>query len=478
MDYTDTQLFIAGQWRLGHGGNSIPVINPATEEVIGQVAVAEREDLDEALAAAVAGFKVWRHVAPYERCQIMRKAAMHLRERSEGIARLLTMEQGKPLSEARIETLAAADIIEWFAEEAKRTYGRLVPARFQGVYQMVFKEPVGPVAAFAPWNFPINQIVRKLSAAVATGCSIIVKAPEETPAAPRELIRAFVDSGIPTGVVNLVYGVPSNISEYLIPHPSIRKISFTGSTAVGKQLAALAGLHMKRVTMELGGHAPAIVFDDADVGAAARVLAAAKYRNAGQVCISPTRMLVQDSVYRKFVELFVAEAEAIRVGNGLDPEAKMGSLANSRRVQAMDMLAHDALEKGAKLETGGRRIGNKGFFFEPTVLSDVPTSARAMNDEPFGPLALICPFSSFNDVVDEANRLPVGLASYAFTQSTKTATAIAAEVEAGMMSINNFGLSLPEVPFGGVKESGYGSEGGTEAMDSYLNTKFVSQAGV
>jgi succinate-semialdehyde dehydrogenase/glutarate-semialdehyde dehydrogenase len=337
---------------------------------------------------------------------------------------------------------------------------------------------VGPVAAFTPWNFPINQVVRKLSCALAAGCSIIVKAPEETPASPAELIRCFVDAGVPAGVVNLVYGVPAEISEYLIPHPVIRKISFTGSTAVGKHLAALAGAHMKRATMELGGHAPAIVFEDADVELASKLLAANKFRNAGQVCISPTRFLVQEKVYEHFVDRFVGYAKTLKVGDGLAQGTTMGPLANPRRVAAMEGFIADAVQHGANVRTGGSRIGNKGNFFEPTVLTDVSKEARVMNEEPFGPLAVIAPFSDFDEVVAEANRLPYGLASYAYTRSAKTATAIAAAVEAGMMSINHHGLALPEVPFGGVKDSGYGSEGGLEAIESYLVTKFVSQAGL
>jgi succinate-semialdehyde dehydrogenase/glutarate-semialdehyde dehydrogenase len=334
------------------------------------------------------------------------------------------------------------------------------------------------VAAFTPWNFPINQVVRKLSGAVATGCSIIVKAPEETPASPAELIRCFADAGVPAGVINLVYGVPAEISEYLIPHPVIRKMSFTGSTAVGKQLAALAGAHMKRVTMELGGHAPAIVFDDADVDTASKLLAGAKYRNAGQVCVSPTRMLVQERVYERFVEGFVQHTRAVKVGDGLAKDTTMGPTANPRRIDAMQTFIGDAVKHGAKVRAGGNRIGNKGNFFEPTVITDVPKDARVMNEEPFGPLAVITPFSTFDEVVSEANRLPYGLASYAYTRSAKTANAIAASVEAGMMSINHHGLALPEVPFGGVKDSGYGSEGGLEAIEGYLNTKFVTQAGL
>jgi succinate-semialdehyde dehydrogenase/glutarate-semialdehyde dehydrogenase len=478
MTYPNVQLHIDGKWRGSHSGKTIAVINPATEEQIGTVAHADKADLDEALAAAEKGFRAWRAVAPFERAKVMRKAAALMRERAEQIAPLMTMEQGKTLAEATMETMASADIIEWFAEEGKRAYGRIIPARGPGIYQLAIKEPVGPVAAFTPWNFPINQVVRKLSGALASGCSIIVKAPEETPAAPSELIRAFVDAGVPSGVVNLVYGVPAEISEYLIPHPVIRKISFTGSTNVGKQLSALAGLHMKRATMELGGHAPVIVFDDADIDAAAKILVGAKYRNAGQVCISPTRFMIQENVYEKFVEKFVAGTKVIKVGNGLDKDSRMGSLANPRRVAAIEEMVQDAVSRGAKVAAGGSRIGNKGYFFEPTVVTDVPKNARAMSEEPFGPLALMTSFAKFDDAAEEANRLPFGLASYAFTSSTKTATAIGAAIEAGMVSINSFGLALPETPFGGIKDSGYGSEGGTEAMEAYFNTKFITQTGV
>ncbi len=476
--YPHIQLFIDGTWGNATAGRKLPVMNPATGEPIGTVAHADRGDLDRALEAADKGFKVWRKVSAFDRSKVMRKAANLLRERADAIATLLTMEQGKPLAEAKGETLAGADVIDWFAEEARRAYGRVIPARAEGVYQLVVKEPVGPVAAFTPWNFPINQVVRKLSGALAAGCSIIVKAPEETPASPAELIRCFADAGVPAGVVGLVYGVPAEISEYLIPHPIIRKMSFTGSTVVGKQLAALAGAHMKRVTMELGGHAPAIVFDDADVDLASKLLAVGKYRNAGQVCVSPTRFLVQEKVYDNFVAKFVDHAKAATVGDGLDKATTMGPLANPRRIVAMEAFIGDAVKHGATLRTGGNRIGNKGNFFEPTVVTDVPMDARVMNEEPFGPLAVISPFSSFDDVVTEANRLPFGLASYAFTRSAKTANAIANSVEAGMVTINHLGLALPEVPFGGVKDSGYGSEGGSEAIEAYLNTKFITQAGL
>ncbi len=475
--YPNVQLHIAGKWRNAENDRSIPVLDPATEEQIGTVAHASPRDLDAALEAASRGFAVWSRMSAFDRSKIMRRAAGLMRERAETIAPLMTMEQGKPLFEAKTETLLAADIIEWFAEEARRAYGRVIPARAPDVYQLVIKEPVGPVAAFTPWNFPINQVVRKLSAALAAGCSIIVKAPEETPASPAELIRAFVDAGVPDGVIGLVYGVPSEISEYLIPHPAIRKLTFTGSTPIGKKLAALAGAHMKRITMELGGHAPAIIFDDADVETAAKQLAKAKFRNAGQVCVAPTRFLIQAKVYDHFLAKFVDEAHTFKVGNGLEKDVSMGPLANERRIPAMESLLADAQQKGAKVETGGHRIGNKGYFFEPTVVTGVNRDMRMMNEEPFGPLAMMLPFETFDEVVTEANRLPFGLASYAYTSSTKTANMLASAVEAGMMTINHLGLALPEVPFGGMKDSGYGSEGGTEAIEAYLNTKFVSQAG-
>ncbi len=473
--YPDVKLFINGEWRDALAGETIAVSDPATEEVIGKIAHARPADLDLALAAADKGFKVWRDTSAFERYKIMRKAAEILRSRAEAVAVMMTREQGKPLAQSKMEIMGAADTIDWFAEEARRTYGQIIPARFGGVSNMAVKFPVGPVAAFTPWNFPINQIVRKLSAAVATGCSIIVKAPEETPASPAELIRAFADAGVPAGVVNLVYGIPAEISEYLIPHPVIRKISFTGSTPIGKHLAALAGKHMKRATMELGGHAPAIIFDDADLDKAIEVTAAAKFRNAGQVCVAPTRFLVQEGIADRFMDGFVKAAEALKVGNGMDDGVTMGPLANERRIPAMEDMIHDAVSKGAELKTGGKRIGNKGYFFEPTVLANVPTSAKIMNEEPFGPIAIVNRFAHHDDAITEANRLPFGLASYAFTGSVKTAHALGRQVEAGMLTINHNGLAIPEVPFGGVKDSGYGTEGGSEAVESYLETRFVSQ---
>jgi succinate-semialdehyde dehydrogenase/glutarate-semialdehyde dehydrogenase len=472
--YPDVQLYIDGQWQASEDGRTLAIINPANGETLGTVAHAGIADLDKALAAAERGFETWRSTPAYDRYKIMQKAANLLRDRADSIASIMTQEQGKPLAEARMETLAAADIIDWLAEEGRRAYGRLVPSRNASVEQKVIKEPVGPVAAFTPWNFPINQVVRKLSSALAAGCSIIVKAPEETPASPAELVRAFIDAGVPAGVIGLVYGNPAQISSYLIAHPIIKKVTFTGSTPVGKQLAALAGQHMKRATMELGGHAPALVFDDADIDLAARVLAGAKFRNAGQVCVSPTRILVQRGVFDAFVEKFVGHTHEVKVGNGLEQGVTMGPVANERRIPALSSLIKDASDNGAKVHTGGKTVDGPGYFFQPTVLSGLTTDMRIMNEEPFGPVALLVPFDTVEDAVKESNRVPFGLASYAFTTSMKTAHILSTRIEAGMLSINHQGIGLVEVPFGGIKDSGYGSEGGTEAIEAYLNTKLVT----
>lgn len=472
--YPDVHLHIDGSWRPARGGRTMPIVNPATEAELGSLAHAGIDDLDEALAAAAKGFETWRRVSPFDRSKLMRKAATILRERNKHIATLMTLEQGKPIAESRMEAFAAADIIDWFAEEARRSYGRIVPARLEGVSQSVVKEPVGPVAAFTPWNFPLNQAVRKLSAALAAGCSIIIKGPEETPASPAELVRVFVDAGLPDGVLNLVYGTPSEISAYLIPHPVIRKISFTGSTPVGKQLASLAGLHMKRATMELGGHAPVIVLPDADLDRAARSMVASKFRNAGQICVAPTRFLVDNAVYDDFVGRFAEATSRIKVGDGLAEGTTMGPLANPRRVQAMEELVHDAVQKGAELVTGGKRIGNSGYFFEPTILSGIGADARAMNEEPFGPLALMTPVNGLDEALAEANRLNYGLAAYGFTRSAASASKMSSGIASGMVSINHYGLALPEVPFGGINDSGNGTEGGADALESYLNSKFFS----
>ena len=472
--YPDIRLLIDNEWQDAQSGKRIDVRNPATGAVMAQVAHAGKVDLDRALAAAQRGFDAWRNTPAFERAKIMRRAAGLIRERADTMAELLTQEQGKPLQEARGEVLAGADIIDWFADEGQRVYGRIVPARRLDMQQLVIKEPVGPVAAFTPWNFPVNQIVRKLGAALATGCSFLVKAPEETPAAPAALLQAFVDAGVPPGTVGLVYGDPAEISAYLIPHPTIRKITFTGSTAVGKQLAAMAGQHMKRSTMELGGHAPVIIAEDADVAAAVKAMAGAKFRNAGQVCISPTRFLVHNSVRQAFTDGMVQYAETLKVGNGLDADTRMGPLANPRRLTALAQVMQDAQAKGAKVLTGGERLPGDGNYFAPTILSEVPLDASVFNDEPFGPVAAIRGFDTLDEAIAEANRLPYGLASYAFTQSIKTAQQLGQRLDVGMLWINQGAATSAEMPFGGVRDSGYGSEGGPEALESYLVTKTVS----
>ncbi|MFN3146171.1 MAG: NAD-dependent succinate-semialdehyde dehydrogenase [Paracoccaceae bacterium] len=475
MTYPDTQLFIGGAWTDAGDGRSLAVTDPATDAQIGRVAHAGRADLDAALAAADAAFAGWKTTAPTDRARLMRTAANLLRERADRIAAIMTAENGKPLVQAQLETLLAADIIDWFAEEGRRTYGQVIPARSPGVTQLTVKEAVGPVAAFTPWNFPINQVVRKVSAALAAGCTIIVKAPEETPASPAELIRCFADAGLPAGVLNLVFGDPAEISSYLIPHPVIRKISFTGSTPVGKHLAAMAGQHMKRATMELGGHAPVLVFDDADLDKAVPVMAATKFRNAGQVCTSPTRFMVQEPVADAFTDAFVEAAKTLRVGPGTDPETEMGPLANDRRIPALERMIGDAIDKGARLLTGGRRIGNEGQFFEPTVIADVPTDAAIMNEEPFGPVAIINRFGTDDEAFQEANRLPYGLAAFGWTTSSARMQRLQDEVMAGMLTVNHVGLGLPEVPFGGIGDSGIGTEGGSDAIEPYLQTRFVTR---
>jgi succinate-semialdehyde dehydrogenase / glutarate-semialdehyde dehydrogenase len=475
--YTSLEHYIDGNWVKASGSKTQEVINPATSKPIGELSHASKGDLDKALAAADKGFKAWRKVSAFERGKVLRKAADLVRTRAEDIAKVLTQEQGKVFMEAKLEVQSAGDILDWYAGEGQRAYGRIIPARADGVRNMVIMEPIGPVAAFTPWNFPVTQAVRKIAAALAAGCSIIIKCPEETPGSPIGLVKALHDAGVPPGVVNLVYGVPAEISEYLIPHPIIRKISFTGSVPVGKHLNALAASHMKRATMELGGHAPVLVFDDADVDGAAKLMGAFKYRNAGQVCVSPTRFFVHDKVYDNFVGKFIDIAKSTKVGDGLAADTRMGPLANPRRVNAIESFVADAQDKGAKVEAGGKRVGNQGNFFEPTVLTDVPENARIMTEEPFGPVAVMLRFKETDEVLDRANKLPFGLASYAFTKDAKVATKVADALESGMVTINHFGIALPETPFGGVKDSGFGHEGGSEGLQVYLQSKFVSHLG-
>lgn len=473
--YQHLALYINGQFLDGQGRQTQAVINPANGSTLGQLPLASQADLDAALNAAQAALKSWRHSSPMDRSAILRKVAELSRERAQEIGRNLTLDQGKPLAEAVGEIMSCADHADWHAEECRRIYGRVIPARNPKVQQMVLREPIGVCAAFTPWNFPYNQAIRKICAAIGAGCTIILKGPEDSPSAVMAIAQAFHDAGLPPGVLNIVWGVPQEVSDYLIRSPIVRKVSFTGSVPVGKQLAALAGAHMKRITMELGGHSPVLVLPDADVARAARQLARFKIRNAGQVCISPTRFYIHDDIYTAFVDRFTEELANVKVGDGLDPDTQMGPLAHERRLPMMQKFVDNARALGGKVLLGGEQIKRDGFFFSPTVLTDLPDDALVMTEEPFGPIAPLTRYSDLDDAIARANSLPFGLSAYAFTQSLQDAHRLGTELESGMVNINHFGSSLPETPFGGVKDSGIGSEGGAETFDGYLVTKFVTQ---
>ena len=472
-DYPDVGLYIGGTWRTA--ADDLPVVNPANEQVIGRLARAGRQDLDDALEAAAKGFEVWSQTPPRYRADVLRRAAAIMRERQAEIGHAITLELGKPYQQAKLEVIRGCEFFEWDAGEAVRSYGRVIPSG-PGINYIVHHQPIGAVAAFSPWNFPVSQPARKVAGALAAGCSIILKPAEETPAGAMHIARAFHDAGLPPGVLNLVYGVPSEISEYLIPHESIRLVAFTGSTAVGRLLTGLASDHMTPVLMELGGHAPVIVCEDTDVRAAAVTSAVRKMRNAGQVCTSPTRFFVHDSVYREFLNVFTERAAATVVGDGLEPGVEMGPLANDRRLAAITEFVADARDKGAEVTTGGSRIGTSGYFFEPTVLADVPDDARVMQEEPFGPLAIINRVGSLDEAIECANSVPFGLAAYGFTNRADYADRMVERVQAGTLSINTLEASVPETPFGGVKSSGYGREGGVEGLHNYMVVKNISHS--
>lgn len=469
--YPDLALYIAGAWR--ESVDTLPVLNPADETVIGAVPVANRADLDDALTAAADGHKVWSRTAPAKRAEVMLRAAALMRARTDEIAHAITLEHGKPLAQARLEVQRGCEFFEWDAAEGLRAYGRVIPSA-RDIRYIVLHQPIGPVAAFSPWNFPMSQPSRKIAGALAAGCSIILKAAEETPAGAIHIARALHDAGLPAGVFNLVFGVPSDISAYLIPQLPIRLVAFTGSTGVGKHLAEIAARNMKPVIMELGGHAPVIVCDDVDPIAAAELSVRRKARNAGQVCTSPTRFFVDEKLFDAFTTAFAERAKAIRIGNGLASETQMGPVANHRRKQALEALIGDAQSKGARLLAGGQALSGKGYFFPLTVLADLPDEARAMREEPFGPLAVINPVRSLDEAIDKANSLPFGLAAYAFTHSASNVHELSERVEAGNLSINTLEASVAETPFGGVKESGYGREGGLEGLQHYMTVKNVS----
>jgi succinate-semialdehyde dehydrogenase/glutarate-semialdehyde dehydrogenase len=473
-DYPALKLHIDGEWIGAGTRRTHNVINPATGESLGELPLADAADLDRALAAADKGFRLWRKASADERGAVLAGAARLLRERADTIARNATREEGKTLAETRIETMACAGLFDFYAAECKRIYGRVL-VRPAGTRSLVMKEPVGPVAAFAPWNFPIHNPGRKLGAPIAAGCSVILKPAEESPASAMAVVQALLDAGLPAGVCQLVFGVPDEVSRHLLASPIIRKLSFTGSTVVGKHLMRLASETMKRTTMELGGHAPVIIFDDCDLEKTVETLAVAKFRNAGQVCVSPTRFYVHENIHDRFVAAFTERVGRVNVGDGLLDTSHMGPMANPRRPEAIEGLVADALSHGATLRTGGERIGDAGFFFRPTVLSDVPSAARIMNEEPFGPVVVTAPFSSFDEVVEQANRLPFGLAGFAFTENGRTANLIGDALEVGMVGINTTALAAADSPFQGVKESGHGSEDGPEGLAACLVTKSIHQ---
>lgn len=472
------RLFISGEWCGGSGRDTRDVLNPATGEVVATVCYAEHDDLDRALESTKEGFSLWRNTSPWTRAEILRRCAKVIEDRTEFLAEAITREQGKPLAESRAELVRTAEVFEWCAGESVRTYGRLLPQRAPGLRQTTIKEPIGPIAGFSPWNFPAVLTARKIAAAIGAGCSIIIKPSEEAPSIATGLVQACQDAGIPKGVLNLVFGDPQKVSTHLIQSPVIRKISLTGSISVGRTLSAMAGKYLKPATMELGGHAPVIIFQDADIRKAARMTVDFKFRNAGQVCLGVSRVYVHESIFTEFLRYFGEFTARLKVGDGMQPGITMGPLANARGISNMERVVADSVDRRATIRLGGGKIGQVGYFWEPTILTQTPEDSILMTEEPFGPVVPITPFGNFDEVLQLANRLDYGLAAYAFTRSLETATNVADELDAGWIGINNFCPALAEVPFGGMKDSGFGYEGGPEGFNAYCQIKFVSQAGV
>lgn len=452
----------------------ISLVNPANGEMIAQTPCCGADEASEAASLSIEGFELWSAISAFDRSKIMRRAADQMRAEANDAAAEMTEEGGKPLAQARAEWLASADLLDWFAEEGRRAYGRLIPARAPDMRWAVHRRPIGPVAAFTPWNFPAWTVMQKVGPALAAGCSVVLKPAEETPSAGWRIARALLDAGVPGKALSVLWGDPAAISSTLCAAPEIHKVTLTGSTRVGRLLASAAGLHLKKVTMELGGHNPVIVARDADLENAIALSAEFKFRNAGQVCVSPTRFLVEKPLYADFVAGVASAAKALQVGDGMDPATQMGPLSTAGQLSKIESLASDAVQRGATVAAGGSRIGNRGFFFEPTILADMAPDMLAMNEEPFGPLMLIMPVDDIDAALAEANRLPYGLAAYAFTNSMSTEQKIVAGIESGMLGINHFGMAMPETPFGGVGDSGLGSEGGTEGMEAYLRPFLVT----
>lgn len=474
MTYPTLALHIAGHWLTRASGGERTVVNPADASVLGTLPLAGESELHAAAESARRGFLQWRKLSALERFGIIRRATDLMRERAHAIAQVLTLEQGKPLAESLREVTLSADIIDFQAEEGKRLYGRTVPPRVPGILsQTVLRQPVGPVAAFTAWNFPVNLPARKIGSALAAGCSVVIKPAEETPGSCIAMVRCFLDAGVPADVINLLCGEPAVVSSFLIAHAAIAKVSFTGSVAVGKLLGEMCARAVKRYTPELGGHAPVIVCEDADFDFSLKTSVIAKYRNAGQVCASPIRFYVHRKHYDAWSAGFARAASVLHLGPGLDSQTQMGPLAHARRVTEMQALVADALDHGARLLCGGRRAERPGYFFEPTAFADVPAGCRLATTEPFGPIATLEPFDHVDEAIAKANASAYGLGAYAFTRDLHTAHRLGEEIEAGMVGINHFGVSQPEMPFGGWKESGHGHEMGAEGLLGYTELKTV-----
>lgn len=470
------KMYIDGEWVSASDGKTLDIINPANEEAVDTVPMATAADLDRALTAAERAWKTWRETDAWSRSAALRRTADLLRERAGAIAEVLTQEQGKTLPEAKGETLAAADQFDWYADEARRIYGRTVDAHSHAHRILVLRQPIGPVAAFSPWNFPALLPARKVAPAVAAGCSVIVKPASEAPRTMLCMAQACHDAGIPPGVVNVVTGSSSMISPYLVQSNVIRKVSLTGSVPIGQQILKLCAEGIKSVTMELGGHSPVLVFEDADVEKAAEIAARGKFRNNGQVCIAASRFYVQESVADRFVARFVEVAQSLKQGDGRESGVDVGPLANRRRLEATEALVADAVQKGAAVECGGARPEEfpRGFFYKPTVLSGVTPAMDIMHEEPFCPVAPIATFADLDDALAKANATEFGLAAYIFTNNTRTAFLAAEGVEAGMVGVNNLVIATAEAPFGGIKKSGFGREGGSEGLDHYTVPKYIN----
>jgi len=469
-------MYINGEWVDASDGVHIPIIDPATEEEIDAVPKATPEDLDRALDAAEHGWKTWRDVDAWSRSAALRQVAELVRKRAERISNVLTEEQGKTLAECRGELNATADQFDWYADEARRIYGRTINGHSRGNRLLVVRQPIGPVAAFAPWNFPALLSSRKMAPAIAAGCSIIIKPPIEAPRTVLMLAEACHDAGIPPGVVNMVTGQSSMISKHVLSSDVVRKVSLTGSVPVGQEMLRLCAEGIKSVSMELGGHSPVLVFEDADLEQAAETCARGKFRNNGQVCIAASRFFVQESIAGAFIEYFVAVARSLRLGVGKDPKTDVGPLANVRRLEATEALVKDAVDKGAEVRCGGKRPEgfSKGFYYEPTVLTNVDPSMAIMTEEPFCPVAPVATFTDLDDALAKANATEFGLAGYVFTNDTKTAFLASEGIEAGMIGVNTLLLAAAEIPFGGTKKSGFGREGGSEGIDAYTVTKHIN----